>query len=84
VRCITALTPGAALAALISPASARVQVFALTREELDEWTRMKFNEGKYRSSKIYGSPRDPQLKKEYQEYLKKRLEEIRKKRGVQK
>jgi len=50
----------------------------------DEWTRMKFNEGKYKSSEIYGSPRDPQLKKEYEEYLKKRLEEIRKKRGVQK
>lgn len=45
----------------------------------DEWTRKKFDEGKYKSSEIYGSPRDPQLKKEYQEYLKKRLEEIRKK-----
>jgi len=45
----------------------------------DEWTRMKFDEGKYVSSDIYGSPRDPELKKEYQEYLKKRLEEIRKK-----
>ena len=29
--------------------------------------------GKYKSSDIYGSPRsDPKLKKEYQEYLKKR------------
>lgn len=45
----------------------------------DEWTRKKFDEGKYKSSDIYGSPRDPELKKEYQEYLKKRLEEIRKK-----
>jgi 4-hydroxy-4-methyl-2-oxoglutarate aldolase len=45
----------------------------------DEWTRMKFDEGKYRSSEIYGSPRDPELKKEYEAYLKKRLEEIRKK-----
>jgi 4-hydroxy-4-methyl-2-oxoglutarate aldolase len=44
----------------------------------DEWTRKKFDEGKYKSSEIYGSPRDPELKKEYQEYLKKRLEEIRK------
>jgi 4-hydroxy-4-methyl-2-oxoglutarate aldolase len=44
----------------------------------DEWTRKKFDEGKYKSSEIYGSPRDPQLKKEYQEYLKRRLEEIRK------
>jgi 4-hydroxy-4-methyl-2-oxoglutarate aldolase len=44
----------------------------------DEWTRRKFDEGKYKSSEIYGSPRDPALKKEYDEYLKKRLEEIRK------
>jgi 4-hydroxy-4-methyl-2-oxoglutarate aldolase len=45
----------------------------------DEWTRMKFDLGKYKSSEIYGSPRDPALKKEYDEYLKKRLEELRKK-----
>jgi 4-hydroxy-4-methyl-2-oxoglutarate aldolase len=44
----------------------------------DEWTRKKFDEGKYKSSEIYGTPRDPALKKEYEEYLKKRLEEIRK------
>ncbi|MBS1871866.1 MAG: dimethylmenaquinone methyltransferase [Acidobacteria bacterium] len=43
----------------------------------DEWTRKKFDEDKYKSSDIYGSPRDPELKKEYQEYLKKRLAEIR-------
>jgi len=45
----------------------------------DEWTRKKFDEGKYKSSEIYSTPRDPALKKEYDEYLKKRLEEIRKK-----
>jgi 4-hydroxy-4-methyl-2-oxoglutarate aldolase len=45
----------------------------------DEWTKKKFAEGKYKSSDIYGSPKDPELKKEYEEYLKKRLEEIRKK-----
>jgi len=43
----------------------------------DEWTRKKFDEGKYKSSEIYGSPRDPALKQEYQEYLKRRLEEIK-------
>ena len=43
----------------------------------DEWTRKKFDEGKYKSSEIYGSPRDPELKKEYDAYLKKRLAEIR-------
>jgi regulator of RNase E activity RraA len=45
----------------------------------DEWTRMKFDEGKYKSSDIYSTPKDPALKQEYDEYLKKRLEEIRKK-----
>jgi len=44
----------------------------------DEWTRKKFDEGKYKSSEIYGSPRAPALLKEYQEYLQKRLEEIKK------
>jgi regulator of RNase E activity RraA len=44
----------------------------------DEWTRKKFDEGKYKSSEIYSSPKDPALKKEYEEYLKKRLAEIRK------
>ena len=43
----------------------------------DEWTKKKFDEGKYKSSEIYGSPQDPELKKEYEAYLKKRLEELR-------
>jgi 4-hydroxy-4-methyl-2-oxoglutarate aldolase len=47
----------------------------------DEWTKKKFDEGKYKSSEIYSSPTDPKLKKEYQEYLKKRLEEIRSQRN---
>jgi regulator of RNase E activity RraA len=46
----------------------------------DEWTRKKFEEHKYKSSDIYSSPKDPELRKEYEEYLKKRLEEIRSKR----
>jgi regulator of RNase E activity RraA len=45
----------------------------------DEWTRKKFDEGKYKSSDIYSSPKDPALQKEYKEYLDKRLEELRKK-----
>jgi 4-hydroxy-4-methyl-2-oxoglutarate aldolase len=49
----------------------------------DEWTRMKFNEGKYKSRDIYGSPTDPALLKEYQEYLQRRLEELKKQRGGQ-
>ena len=44
----------------------------------DEWTKKKFDEGKYKSTDIYGSPHDPALIKEYQDYLAKRLEEIRK------
>jgi 4-hydroxy-4-methyl-2-oxoglutarate aldolase len=47
----------------------------------DEWTKMKFDEGKYKSSEIYGSPKDPKLQKEYQEYLKKRLDEIHQKQN---
>jgi len=46
----------------------------------DEWTKKKFDEGKYKSTEIYGSPTDPKLKQEYQEYLKKRLAEIRSQR----
>jgi 4-hydroxy-4-methyl-2-oxoglutarate aldolase len=47
----------------------------------DEWTKEKFAEGKYKSSEIYGSPSDPKLQQQYQEYLKRRLEEIRKQRS---
>ncbi|HEY7351368.1 MAG TPA: hypothetical protein VH596_01255, partial [Terriglobales bacterium] len=47
----------------------------------DEWTKKKFAEGKYKSSEIYGSPKDPKLKQEYQEYLKKRLQELHQQRG---
>ncbi len=47
----------------------------------DEWTKKKFAEGKYKSSEIYSSPSDPKLQQQYQEYLKRRLEEIRKQRG---
>jgi regulator of RNase E activity RraA len=50
----------------------------------DEWTKMKFGQGSgpggYKSTDIYGSPHDPALIKEYQEYLKVHLEEIQKKR----
>src|SRR2546421_6472610 len=47
----------------------------------DEWTKKKFDEGKYKSSEIYSTPADPKLQREYQDYLKKRLEEIRKQHG---
>lgn len=39
----------------------------------DDWTKKKFDEGKYKSTDIYSSPRDPALRKEYEEYLKQRL-----------
>jgi regulator of RNase E activity RraA len=41
----------------------------------DEWTRKKFDEGKYKSTDIYGRPTEPSLVKEYDEYLKRRLAE---------
>ena len=47
----------------------------------DEWTKKKFDEGKYKSSEIYSTPTDPKLKQEYQEYLNKRLEELHKQRS---
>jgi regulator of RNase E activity RraA len=39
----------------------------------DEWTKKKFDEDKYKSTDIYGSPKDPALIQEYEEYLKQRL-----------
>jgi 4-hydroxy-4-methyl-2-oxoglutarate aldolase len=50
----------------------------------DEWTKKKFAEGKYKSSEIYSTPTDPKLRQEYQEYLKQRLEELRKERAAKK
>ncbi len=47
----------------------------------DEWTRKKFDEGKYKSSEIYSTPTDPALKKEYDEYLRKRLAELKQSRA---
>jgi regulator of RNase E activity RraA len=46
----------------------------------DEWTKKKFDEGKYKSQEIYGSPTDPALKQEYEDYLAKRLAELKAKR----
>jgi 4-hydroxy-4-methyl-2-oxoglutarate aldolase len=40
----------------------------------DEWTKLKFDTGKYTSSQIYGRPSDPVLIKEYEAYLKTRVE----------
>lgn len=40
----------------------------------DEWTKIKFDTKKYKSSEIYGRPSDPALIKEYEEYLKQRVE----------
>jgi 4-hydroxy-4-methyl-2-oxoglutarate aldolase len=46
----------------------------------DEWTKKKFDEGRYKSADIYGTPKDPALKKEYDEYLQRRMAEIKAKR----
>ena len=39
----------------------------------DEWTQMMLKTGKYKSSDIYPSPRDPALKKQYDEYKRQHL-----------
>lgn len=39
----------------------------------DEWTKAKFLSGRYKSSELYPSPKDPALQKEYEEYKKKKL-----------
>jgi regulator of RNase E activity RraA len=44
----------------------------------DEWTKAKLLTGKYKSSELYPSPSDPALKREYEDYLQKRLAEKKK------
>jgi regulator of RNase E activity RraA len=45
----------------------------------DEWTKAKFLTGKYKSNELYGGPGlTPELQKEYDAYVKKRLAEINK------
>lgn len=39
----------------------------------DEWTKAKFLTGKYKSSELYPTPKSPELKKEYEEYVKQKL-----------
>ncbi len=39
----------------------------------DEWTREKLLTGKYKSSELYPTPKDPALKQEYEEYKRKKL-----------
>ena len=43
----------------------------------DEWTQMMFKTGKYKSSEIYPTPSNPVLKKQYEEYLRRKLKELR-------
>ncbi len=42
----------------------------------DEWSQMMLKTGKYKSSEIYPSPRDPELKKQYEEYKKQHLKSL--------
>ena len=45
----------------------------------DEWTIQKFLTGKYKASELYGGPGlTPELQKEYDAYVKKRMAEINK------
>lgn len=42
----------------------------------DEWTQMMMKTGKYKSSELYPTPKDPELKKQYEEFKKKRVEHL--------
>lgn len=44
----------------------------------DTWTQLMMKTGKYKSSEIYPTPKDPELKKQYEEYRQKRLAEMQK------
>ena len=44
----------------------------------DDWTKEKFLTGKYKASELYPGPLGPDLQKEYDAYVKKRLAEVRK------
>jgi regulator of RNase E activity RraA len=39
----------------------------------DEWTKAKFLTGRYKSSELYPTPKDPAMKAEYEAYKKKKL-----------
>ncbi len=51
----------------------------------DAWTQEKFlkETGKYKSTDVYGTPRDPKLKAEYDAYLKRKLAELKEKESKQ-
>ncbi len=56
-----------------------VEQIVKNAEELhihDEWTQMMIKTGKYKSSEIYPSPKDPELKRQYEEFRKKKLAEL--------
>ena len=50
---------------------------AETTQVRDEWSIKMFDTGKYKSSEIYGTPRDPELRKQREEYIKQRVGEKR-------
>jgi regulator of RNase E activity RraA len=39
----------------------------------DDWTKEKFTSGKFKSSELYPTPKDPKLRQEYEDYKRKRL-----------
>ena len=49
----------------------------VTQRARDEWVKRKFDTGKYKSGEIYGTPRDPELKKEFDEFIKQRRSQSR-------
>ncbi len=45
---------------------------AAARVRRDEWVKSKFDTGQYKSGEIYGRPSDPQLLKEFEEFVKQK------------
>jgi 4-hydroxy-4-methyl-2-oxoglutarate aldolase len=52
-----------------------VETAELTRIH-DDWTQEKFLTGKFKASQLYPGPLTPELQKEYDAYVKKRLAEV--------
>jgi 4-hydroxy-4-methyl-2-oxoglutarate aldolase len=49
---------------------------ALRTQIHDEWTKAKFLTGKYKASQLYPGPLTPELQKEYDAYVKRRMAEM--------
>ena len=72
---------------LLHPAVARAGACSIAptrRTSTTSGRSRSSTKGKYKSQEIYGSPRDPALKKEYEAYLAKKLAELKAQRAQKK